>query len=114
MVRLKTLADIVKLCWLQIWFLFIAGVNVVLKYATNGMTSVAKYIEELGDMADDCVKEVFDYLQAVETVKKSQDEHEVARLVEKYQLVREHIPTWMINSKEVCSLDCFSALYFYF
>jgi len=78
----------------------------VLKYATSGMASVDKYMEELGENADDCVKEVFDYLQAVETVKKSEDEHEVARLVEKYRLMREHIPTWMMKSKEVCDLIC--------
>jgi len=79
----------------------------VLKYATSGMASVDKYMEELGDEADDCVKEVFDYLLAVETVKKSQDEHEVARLVEKHRLMREHVPTWMMKSKEVCALVCF-------
>jgi len=78
----------------------------VLKYATNGMASVDKFMEELGDKADDCVKEVFEYLQAVETVKKSKDEHEVARLVEKYRLMREHVPTWMMNSKEVCDFVC--------
>jgi len=81
-------------------------VNVVLKYATSGMASVDKYVEELGDKADDCVKEVFDYLHAVETVKKSHDEHEVARLVENYRLMREHVPTWMMQSKEVCDLVC--------
>lgn len=78
----------------------------MLKYATNGMASVDKFMEELGDKADDCVKEVFEYLQAVETVKKSKDEHEVARLVEKYRLMREHVPTWMMNSKEVCDFVC--------
>lgn len=76
----------------------------MLKYATSGMASVDKYMEELGDNASDCVKEVFQYFQAVETVKKSQDEQEVARLVEQYRLMREHVPTWMMKSKEVCEL----------
>jgi len=76
-------------------------VNIVLKYAAGGMASVDKYMEELGDNADDCVRDVFEYLQAVETAKKSHDEQEVARLVEKYRLMREHIPTWMMKSKEV-------------
>jgi len=79
-------------------------VNIVLKYAASGMASVDKFMEELGENADSCVQEVFEYFQAVETVKKSQDEHEVAVLVEKYRLVREHVPTWMMNSKEVCEL----------
>jgi len=74
----------------------------VLKYATSGMASVDKFVEELGDEADECVKEVFKYFLAVETVKKSQDEHEVARIVEEYRLMREHVPTWMMKSKEVC------------
>jgi len=78
----------------------------VLKYATSGMASVDKYVEELGEKADDCVKEVFDYLQAVETVKKSRDEHQVAGFVENYRLMREHVPTWMMKSKEVCDLIC--------
>lgn len=86
----------------------------MLKYATSGMASVDKYMEELGENADDCVKEVFDYLQAVETVKKSEDEHEVARLIEKHRLMREHIPTWMMKSKEVihliCLINCLSVL----
>jgi len=78
----------------------------VLKYVTGGMASVDKYLEELGDNADDCVREVFDYLQAVEAVKRSRDEQEVARLVEKYRLMREHVPTWMMKSKEVFHLIC--------
>jgi len=77
------------------------------------MASVDKYVEELGDKADDCVKEVFNYLQAVETVKKSQDEHEVARLVEQYRLMREHVPTWMMKSKEVCGLICLLCVYLF-
>jgi len=79
----------------------------VLKYATSGMASVEKFMEELGDKASDCVKEVYDYVQAVETVKKSKDEHEVARLVERHHLMWEHVPTWMMKSKEVCDLICF-------
>ena len=78
----------------------------MLKFATSGMASVEKYMEELAEKADDHVKQVFDYFQAVETVKKSEDEHEVARLVEKHRLMREHVPTWMMKSKEVCDLIC--------
>ena len=95
-------SNMVKLKDLLICFLCNTGVNIVLKYATSGMASVDKFVEELGDEADECVKEVFKYFLAVETVKKSQDEHEVARIVEEYRLMREHVPTWMMKSKEVC------------
>ena len=41
------------------------------------------------------------YLEAVHTVKHSQDDQQVARLIEQFSLVREHVPTGLHNSAEV-------------
>lgn len=49
------------------------------------------------------LKEVLQYLDDVETVKASKDEHQVAMLVEKQKLCWEHVPTWMRKSKDVCT-----------
>ena len=48
------------------------------------------------------VTSVLAYLQAVDTVKHSTDAQLASRLIEQFQLAREHIPTHYINSKEVC------------
>jgi 60 kDa SS-A/Ro ribonucleoprotein len=77
------------------------GVELVLKYVTKGMEAVTKYMEEGDDKKPEELTQVYEYLKAVETVKKSHDEHVVARLVEEHRLMREHVPTWMMKSKEV-------------
>jgi hypothetical protein len=54
-----------------------------------------------GEEKPEELRQVYEYLRAVEMVRSSRDEHQVARLVEEHRLLREHVPTWMMRSKEV-------------
>lgn len=82
----------------KIPFVF-AGTAVVLKYLVKGLAEVKKLYPM--DGASGGVKEVLSYLEVVDTVKHSTDEHQVARLVEQHRLQKEHLPTSMAKSKEV-------------
>ena len=78
---------------------FIAAIAVCLKYVVKGLEATKK------QYGSDCpsaeVTSVLAYLQAVDTVKHSTDAQLASRLIEQFQLAREHIPTHYINSKEV-------------
>lgn len=50
------------------------------------------------------------YLEAVERVKHTKDELEVIHLIEEYSLVREHLLTNHLKSKEVSALNLLCAL----
>lgn len=71
----------------------------MLKYVVKGISAAKDKFPEDGPGAEH--SELLKYLEAVHTVKHSQDEQQVARLVEQYDLVREHIPTGLHNSTEV-------------
>ena len=45
--------------------------------------------------------EILGYLEAVEMLKQTRDEQQAARLIEQHKFVWEHVPTWLLNSKEV-------------
>lgn len=79
------------------------GVDFILKYVTKGLTAAKQHLEsESAKEVPDSLGDIVQYLEAVEKVKHSHDEQEVARLVEEYKLMREHVPTWFIkSSKEV-------------
>lgn len=47
------------------------------------------------------LKDVLQYLKDVEAVKHSDDEHQVAMLVGRHKLSRDHVPTWLRKNKEV-------------
>lgn len=47
------------------------------------------------------LRELIDYLEAVDTLKHSTDEQQVARLIEQHQLSYEHVPSIHLNSFEV-------------
>jgi len=81
--------------------MLVTGVAAVLKYVTKNLEAAKQFIEEGGDTRCQELNGVLKYLQAVETVKTSHDEHQVARLVEEYKLVHEHVPTWLMKSTEV-------------
>ena len=77
----------------------ITAIAVCLKYVVKGLEATKK------QYGSDCpsaeVTSVLAYLQAVDTVKHSTDAQLASRLIEQFQLAREHIPTHYINSKEV-------------
>ena len=52
-------------------------------------------------------EKVKDYLQAVHQLKHTEQADDVvaAELIRKHSLVREHVPTWMHNSKEVSNFN---------
>lgn len=72
----------------------------ILKYVMKGL---AKAKEETKDMSEELTRAA-EFLEAIDTVKHSTDEHVVAQLVEKHHLCQDHIPTWMQNSKEVSEM----------
>ncbi len=77
-----------------------AGTAFILKYVIKGLAEAKK---EFGDNnPPEEMGALLHYLEAVDTVKHSKDEHQVARLIEEYQLCKEHLPTGLLNSKEVC------------
>ena len=71
------------------------------KYVTKDLGAAKDFILEGGETRGKELESVLKYLEAVETVKSSKDEHQVASLVEAYKLVHEHVPTWLMKSKEV-------------
>ncbi|XP_006039176.1 60 kDa SS-A/Ro ribonucleoprotein-like, partial [Alligator sinensis] len=81
-----------------------------LKPANEGIAIVAKYITKRWKEVQEAYKEkalsaetekLLKYLEAVERVKRTKDELEVIHLIEEYSLVREHLPTNHLKSKEV-------------
>uniref|UniRef100_UPI00398E8A67 RNA-binding protein RO60 isoform X2 n=1 Tax=Pristiophorus japonicus TaxID=55135 RepID=UPI00398E8A67 len=81
-----------------------------LKPATEDLTLVTKYImkgwkevEEAykGKENSDGIQRLLKYFEALERVKMTRDEQEVAQLIEEYRLVREHLLTNHLKSQEV-------------
>ena len=80
-------------------FVLITAVGVCTKYVVKGIEEAKK---EFGtDNASEEIVAMVKYLEAVETVKHTSDEQVAARIVEEYQLCKEHIPTVFANSVEV-------------
>lgn len=76
------------------------GVALVLKYVIKGL-KVAKSEFDNDGSASGEQRELIDYLEAVDTLKHSTDEQQVARLIEQHQLSYEHVPSIHLNSFEV-------------
>ncbi|XP_048354668.1 RNA-binding protein RO60 [Sphaerodactylus townsendi] len=81
-----------------------------LKPANEGLAVVTKYVmkgwKELQEAYKDNMlsaetEKLLKYLEAVEKVKRTKDELEVIHLIEEYNLVREHLLTSHLKSKEV-------------
>lgn len=72
------------------------GTSIIFKYLVKGLDEV-KNVE----IHHDNVQKVVDYLTTIHTVRHSSDEHQVARLIEKFNLVKSHVPTSLLGSKEV-------------
>ena len=49
-------------------------------------------------------RQIVQYFDAVQEMKylKSEDSERAAKLIREHRLLREHVPTWLHNSKEVC------------
>lgn len=72
--------------------------SVVLRYTVHGLT---KAKEMYKDKEEAGLQELLEYFEAVETLKQTKDEQLAARLIEQHKFVWEHVPTWLLNSKEV-------------
>ncbi|NWU95051.1 RO60 protein, partial [Upupa epops] len=75
------------------------GIAVVTKYITKGWKDVQEAYKEKAVSAE--TEKILKYLEAVEKVKGTKDELEVTNLIEEYGLVREHLLTNHLKSKEV-------------
>lgn len=68
----------------------------MLRYTVHGLTKAKEMYKDEEDL-----QEILKYLEAVETLKQMKDEQQAARLIEQHKFVWEHVPTWLLNSKEV-------------
>ncbi|KAG6933775.1 TROVE domain family member 2 [Chelydra serpentina] len=75
------------------------GLAVVTKYITKGWKEVQETYKDKEFSSD--TEKLLKYLEAVEKVKHTKDELEVIHLIEEYRLVREHLQTNHLKSKEV-------------
>ncbi|NWU80630.1 RO60 protein, partial [Onychorhynchus coronatus] len=75
------------------------GIAIVTKYITKGWKDVQEAYKEKAVSVE--AEKLLKYLEAVEKVKRTKDELEVIHLIEEYGLVREHLLTSHLKSKEV-------------
>ncbi|KAM9130440.1 RNA-binding protein RO60 [Pangshura tecta] len=75
------------------------GLAVVTKYITKGWKEVQEAYRDKEISSE--TEKLLKYLEAVEKVKRTKDELEVIHLIEEYKLVREHLQTNHLKSKEV-------------
>ncbi|KAG8132772.1 hypothetical protein E2320_010611 [Naja naja] len=75
------------------------GLAIVTKYVMKGWKEVQETYKESRLSAE--AEKVLKYLEAVERVKHTTDELEVIHLIEEHSLVREHLLTSHLKSKEV-------------
>ncbi|XP_007667191.1 60 kDa SS-A/Ro ribonucleoprotein isoform X1 [Ornithorhynchus anatinus] len=75
------------------------GLALLTKYITKGWKEVQETYKDKALSAE--TEKLFQYLEAVERVKHTKDELEVIHLIEEHRLVREHLLTNHLKSKEV-------------
>ncbi|XP_064649111.1 RNA-binding protein RO60-like [Lineus longissimus] len=75
------------------------AMTAIMKFAVKGLDAVKKDYEKDG-LSDD-MKCILRFLEAVHTVKHSNDEHQIARLIEEYHLTPEYVPTQFSKSQEI-------------
>ncbi|XP_064602810.1 RNA-binding protein RO60-like [Liolophura sinensis] len=76
-----------------------AQIGAVTRYVVKGLTASKEFY-----VTDDCeesIKKVFEFISAVEAAKSSTEEKDVVELISKHDLVREHVPTKLLNSVAV-------------
>ncbi|KAK3590250.1 hypothetical protein CHS0354_041328 [Potamilus streckersoni] len=65
----------------------------------EGLEEAKKLQEELGN--DENLQKILTFLEATEKARKCTDEKMMIELIKKHSLVREHVPTRLLNSKAV-------------
>uniref|UniRef100_A0A5F8H8G8 RNA-binding protein RO60 n=1 Tax=Monodelphis domestica TaxID=13616 RepID=A0A5F8H8G8_MONDO len=75
------------------------GLAIVTKYITKGWKEVQEAYKDKAVSPE--TEKLLKYLEAVERVKHTKDELEVIHLIEEHKLVREHLLTNHLKSKEV-------------
>ncbi|XP_077013387.1 RNA-binding protein RO60 [Tamandua tetradactyla] len=75
------------------------GLAIVTKYITKGWKEVHELYKDKALSVE--TEKLLKYLEAVEKVKRTKDELEVIHLIEEHRLVREHLLTNHLKSKEV-------------
>ncbi len=88
--------DILRLCHLKPES---DGVGAVVRYVIKGL-DVSK-TDFLREGVDPHIEATLTFLDAVEKAKVSKNEDEVIELIKAHNLVREHIPTQMLNSANI-------------
>jgi 60 kDa SS-A/Ro ribonucleoprotein len=79
------------------------AIGCIIKYIIKGLETAKK--EYSTDSVAEDTKAVLDFLSAVEQAHDSESEEDVVRLIKEFRLVREHVPTKLLNSVEVwCAL----------
>ncbi|MEE6496264.1 hypothetical protein FKM82_002279 [Ascaphus truei] len=75
------------------------GVTVVTMYISKGWKDVQEAYKEK-EVSEE-IEKVLKYLEATERIKRTKDDLEVIHLIEEYRLVREHLLTSHLKSKEI-------------
>ncbi|KAL3864375.1 hypothetical protein ACJMK2_006065 [Sinanodonta woodiana] len=73
--------------------------KVITRFVIKGLEEAKKLQEDLGN--DDKMQKVIAFLEATEKARKCTDEVIMIHLIEKHNLVREHVPTPLLNSNKV-------------
>ncbi|KAJ8298606.1 hypothetical protein KUTeg_022666 [Tegillarca granosa] len=76
------------------------AIGLILRYITKGIQEV-KNTSAIENMVDTKIPEVIRFLNAVEDAKSCKNETILARLIETFQLVREHVPTELLKSSVI-------------
>ncbi|KAK3590249.1 hypothetical protein CHS0354_041327 [Potamilus streckersoni] len=73
--------------------------KVIIRFIIKGLEEAKKLQEELGN--DENLQKILTFLEATEKARKCTDEEMMKELIKKHSLVREHVPTRLLNSKAV-------------
>ncbi|KAK3590251.1 hypothetical protein CHS0354_041329 [Potamilus streckersoni] len=73
--------------------------KIIIKFVIKGLEAAKKLQEELGNHVN--LQHVIEFLEATEKARKCADEKVLIQLIDEHSLVREHIPTSLLNSKEI-------------
>ena len=80
------------------------GHSAVFKYILRGYPDVERFIKRLGENGfsmDHDLSETIRMLKATNDAMNAKDEEEILKLIQEHKLVREHLPTKFLSSKQV-------------